>query len=192
MKPALPAFLALLLAGSALAPFPGKAQTPPTDTAPAVQLPSVTVTAPKEKENPVFGGNPLFDQTFADLAGGPLIEAIFWRHRFLTRHPQEDAVILTTVRGSRLVSATTVYSLEGKIYASSNALGEKVSVPGLASPDLHRAEGLARAANFISQAPAANSLALPPRAQIWRLRSSGRRSPATTWLCDPPRPPPRE
>ena len=116
-----------------------------------VELPSVTVTAKQEKQNPIFGGNPLFDHTFADLAGGPLIEAIFWRHHFLTHYPQEDAVILTTVRGNRLVSATTVYSQGGKIYASSNALGEKVSVPGLGPEDLHRKAGLAQAAEFIDE-----------------------------------------
>ncbi len=107
------------------------AQTANPGATPAVQLPSVTVTAQKDKGNPIFGGNSLFDGPFADLAGGPLIEAIFWRHRYLTNHPQEDAVILTSVRGRRLVSATTLYSRGGRIYASSNALGENVPVPGL-------------------------------------------------------------
>jgi hypothetical protein len=126
------------------------AQTANPGANPAVQLPSVTVTAQKEKANPIFGGNPLFDHTFADLAGGPLIEAIFWRHRYLTNHPQEDAVILKNVRARRLVSATTLYSRGGKIYASSNALGESVAVPGLVPADLHRADGLAQAAKFIN------------------------------------------
>ncbi len=129
----------------------GNAQVlaPPAES--AVQLPPVTVTARKEKENPIFGGNSLFDSTFANLAGGPLIEAILWRHRFLANHPGEDAVILTTVRGHRLVSATILHTRNGKVYVSSNALGENVPVRSLVPADLHRAAGLSQAARLIDE-----------------------------------------
>ncbi len=111
----------------------------------------VEVTAQQPRTHSILGGNPLFDHNFADLAGGPLIAAIFWRHRYLTDHPQEDAVILTVVRGTQLVSATTLYTQDGKTYASSNALGDKVLIAGLVPADLHRSEGQARAAKIIDQ-----------------------------------------
>ena len=78
-----------------------------------------------------------------------MIEAILWRHRFLEGHPNEQAVIVTTERGGRIRSATTVYTLNGKVYCSSNSLGERQSIPGFTAGDLRDPDGVTRARKFI-------------------------------------------
>lgn len=74
-----------------------------------------------------------FDGPFAELRSGPMIEAILWRHRYLSEHPSDKAIILTTGTGVTIKSATTVYTQNGGIYLSSNAMGEHRKVDGLAA-----------------------------------------------------------
>jgi hypothetical protein len=88
--------------------------------------------------------NHAFDDPFPELRSGPLIEAILWRHRYLADHPGEDAIIITTQDGQRIKSATTIYSRDGKIYASSNALGENRHLKGYVPADLHKPEAVER------------------------------------------------
>ena len=136
-----PAFLSswvLLVSGALAAP----AVTPP------VQLPAVQVTATKDKtEHKTY--NSYHEGTFARLRSGPMIEAILWRHHYLTGHPKEEAIILTTHEGNRITSATTVYTKEGKVYASSNVLGETFAIKGLLAADLHSPTGPATALKAI-------------------------------------------
>lgn len=80
--------------------------------------------------------NHLFDGPFPQLRSGPLIEAILWRHRYLVAHPDEGAVIITGQDGERIKSATTIYTRAGKLYASSNALGEERPLKGFAAADI--------------------------------------------------------
>jgi len=121
--------------------------------APPVQLPPYDVSAPRELGPNIDSGieklNHLFDGPFPSLRSGALIEAILWRHRYLGEHPEEKAVIITTEKGERIRSATTVYTRGGKVFASSNALGENQRIPGLVAADLNSPDGLARAKKFI-------------------------------------------
>jgi hypothetical protein len=137
-------FLVVLI----LAAVPARAQTVNPAPAPAVQLPTYEVTESKNRK--LEAPNPLFDHPFADLRSGPMIEAILWRHHYLEDHPREEAVILTTHDGGKIISATTVYTQEEKVYASSNALGEHLVIRGLGPADLHSADGKARALKFIT------------------------------------------
>jgi len=114
---------------------------------PAVQLPGVEVSAPKGPTP--TKRNPLFDHPFANLRSAPLIEAIFWRHHYLASHPQEQALIVTTHEAEHLISATTVYTKSGKVYGSSNALGEGFVLKGMAAADLATAAGMARVQKYI-------------------------------------------
>ena len=79
-----------------------------------------------------------------------MIEAILWRHRYLEKHPQEQAVIVTTGRGNRILSATTIYTEGGRVYGSSNALGEHFPIRGLTPADLGSAAGITRATKYIN------------------------------------------
>lgn len=102
---------------------------------PAVQLPAVEVTATKDKtEHKTY--NSYHEGTFARLRSGPMVEAILWRHHYLASHPQEEAIILTTHEGNRITSATTVYTKEGKLLASSDVLGESFGLKGLTAADI--------------------------------------------------------
>jgi hypothetical protein len=115
---------------------------------PAVQLPSVEVTAAKDKtERKTY--NSYHEGSFARLRSGPMIEAILWRHHYLSGHPKEEAIILTTHEGNRITSATTVYTKEGKLYASSDVLGESFAIKPLTAADLHSPTGPARALKSI-------------------------------------------
>ncbi len=133
---------------------------------PAVQLPAVEVTASRDQGAQIFGGNPLFDHAFADLRSGTLIEAILWRHHYLENHPHDEAVIVTTSVGNKIISATTVYTRDGKVFGSSNALGEALSIPGLVAADLKNLQGRARALKYIFDLRA--SMELPPAARLGR------------------------
>jgi hypothetical protein len=128
------------------------AQEPPAAT-PPVQLPPVEVTGsrilPHDINSTFEKMNHLFDGPFPSLRSGPMIEAILWRHRFLDKHPGEQALIVTTERGGRIRSATTVYTLDGKVFCSSNSLGERQSIPGFVAADLKGPDGIARARKFI-------------------------------------------
>ena len=136
-----------LLTLAAAAAVHGAPTANPAPAAP-VQLPTYEVNETKNRRlNP---GNPLFDHAFADLRSGAMIEAILWRHHYLEDHAQEEAVIFTTHSGDRVVSATTVYTREGKVYGSSNALGESLLIKGVVPADLHRAEGAAQIKKFLA------------------------------------------
>jgi hypothetical protein len=135
---------ALLLAALPARAAPAAAEGP----MPAFQLPTVEVIESANRKPDL--SNPLFDHTFADLRSGPLIEAILWRHRYLEDHPREEAVIVTTHQGERTLSATTLYTREGKLYGSSNVLGDSFLLKGCVAADLHRTEGIARAQKFLA------------------------------------------
>ncbi len=79
-----------------------------------------------------------------------MIEAILWRHRYPENHPQEQAVIVTTGRGNRiLLRHDRFYSQGGRVYGSSNALGERFPIKGLTPADLGTAAGTSRATKAI-------------------------------------------
>jgi hypothetical protein len=84
------------------------------------------------------------DGPFPEIRSGPLVEAILWRHRYLAEHTADKAVIVTTGDGSRIHSATTIYSLNGKVYMSSNALGEHRLLKGYVPADLDDPKKVAR------------------------------------------------
>jgi hypothetical protein len=112
----------------------------------------IELNAPGIQQEPVVeSANPLFAHAFADLRGGPMIEAILWRHQYLKTHPGEEAVILTTTLRSRIVSATTVYTEKGRVFGSSNALWTHFAIPEVAAADLTSAEGRARAQKSIAK-----------------------------------------
>ena len=138
-----PILAALAFAAAAVKPAPAADSV----SGPTVQLPPYEVIEAKDPKRDL--PNPLFDHVFADLRSGPMIEAILWRHRYLEDHPREEAVILTTHNGGVIVSATTVYTKEGKVYGSSNAVGESLAMRGLVPADLHSPQGIARAQKFI-------------------------------------------
>jgi hypothetical protein len=107
-----------------------------------VQLPPFNVTAPSAPllkfQQAYEKLNHRFDGPFPGLRSGPMIEAILWRHKYLKDHPGEDAIIVTTQTGTHLRSATTVYTQAGQVYASSNALGERVWLKKFKPADLNR------------------------------------------------------
>ncbi|HEX3729406.1 MAG TPA: hypothetical protein VHV47_06350, partial [Opitutaceae bacterium] len=104
-----------------------------------MHLPPYQVTVPQGTNGFLIAWDKLnhaFDGPFPELRSGPMVEAILWRHRYLADHPNEKAVIVTTSAGARIRSATTLYSLGGRVYASSLALGEHYLLKGLAPADL--------------------------------------------------------
>jgi hypothetical protein len=127
------------------APAPASPPPAPSDT---IQLPPYEVIG----EKPEWGTfhqsfetlNHAFDGPFPELRSGPLIEAILWRHRYLATHPSDDAIILTIMDGQRIKAATTIYTKDGQLYASSNALGENKRLQGFTAADLHRPEKIER------------------------------------------------
>lgn len=90
-----------------------------------------------------------FDGPFPQLRSGPLIEAILWRHRYLSEHPSDRAVILTTQEGAQIKSATTVYTENGGLYLSSNAMGVGRRLKGLSAADIADPKAMARVAATI-------------------------------------------
>ncbi len=106
-----------------------------------VELPAYEVTAPKYSSGYAEFTeklNRLFDAPWIDARGSPLIQAIVWRHGYLSEHPSDDAVIYVSQNDKGLVTqATTIYTQNGKLYANSYALGEHMRLHGLAAADLH-------------------------------------------------------
>jgi hypothetical protein len=171
------------------------AASPASSAHAVIKLPPFDVTEPKEHLPSINGTfeklNHVFDGTFPSLRSGPLIEAILWRHRYLKEHPREDAIIVTTQQGTRVRSATTVYTRDGKVYGSSNALGENLLLKGLAPADLHRPEGLARARKFIAEIRGTSSDALPSTARYSPGGGTDRdAAPLSTGASDDPGSPP--
>lgn len=150
----LSAFAATSGARAQTAQTTATAQTTPTaQTAPP--LPGQTIQLPPYEvigEKPEWGTlrqsfetlNHAFDGPFPELRSGPLIEAILWRHRYLAEHPSDDAIILTAQDGQRIKSATTIYTKDGQLFASSNALGENRHLQGFTAADIHRPESIVR------------------------------------------------
>jgi len=106
-----------------------------------MELPAFEVTAPTFT-SPLFEFyekmDHLFDGPWVDAQGGALIQAIIWKHGYLSVHPTEDAVILIQQRSNgRVTDATTVYTNGGKLFANSYALGERVRLHGLSAADIH-------------------------------------------------------
>jgi hypothetical protein len=141
--------LALAAPSAALAQ---NAAPAPASTAPAagdtIQLPPYEVVGQKQDWSPMHQSfetlNHAFDGPFPELRSGPLIEAILWRHRYLITHPTEDAIILTIQDGQRIKAANTIYTKDGQLYASSNALGENKRLQGFTAADLHRPASIER------------------------------------------------
>ncbi len=120
--------------------IPSLAQNEPQSSQP-VKLSPFVVTDKKPKagiEKLVH----LFDGEFPSLRSGPMVEAILWRHRYLTDHPAENAVIITDQDGEKTKWATIAFSQEGELYVTSNALGEHIHLPEFSPADLRTREGL--------------------------------------------------
>ncbi|HEX3730496.1 MAG TPA: hypothetical protein VHV47_11870, partial [Opitutaceae bacterium] len=115
---------------------------------PPVMLPEVEVRA-----QPFFDGfekiNHAFDGAFPSLNSGELVEAVLWRHRYLAAHPQEQAIIVIDLSGNRVKAATTVYTEGGKVYGSSNMLGEHLPIPKLLPAALRQPAGIAQARHYL-------------------------------------------
>jgi len=109
-----------------------------------VEMPPVIVTVTREKVSPVVKFfrdlDNLFQGPFLNVRSGPLIEAIVWRYHFLQTHPQETAVILVDQQGPRVVSATTVYTEDGRLYASSQVVGAGTRLRGFSAADIRNLE----------------------------------------------------
>src|SRR5665213_160769 len=97
----LPAWLAIASPASGQGtdnPSPSSSTT--SSSPPVIKLPPFDVTAQKEQPPSIKQTfekfNHVFDGPFPSLRSGPLIEAILWRHHYLTEHPTEEAVIVTT------------------------------------------------------------------------------------------------
>jgi hypothetical protein len=138
--------------GTALAATAGagaqNAAPPAPEPGDTVHLPSYEVIGEKPEISGLHQSfetlNHAFDGPFPELRSGPLIEAILWRYRYLKEHPGNEALILTTQDGPRIKSATTVYTKDGRLYASSNALGENRPLKGFVTADLHNPKSVDR------------------------------------------------
>ena len=86
--------------------------------------------------------NAAVGKKFLNLRGGPLLDAIFYRTQYLRDHPGERAVVLVTSEPlhGRVTSATVAFSKEGRLYASSAALGNDSSLAPLTPFDLDHPE----------------------------------------------------
>jgi hypothetical protein len=107
----------------------------------AVKMPTYEVTAPKFT-SPVMEFYEKFDNlsddSWVDAQGGELIQAIIWRYGYLRVHPSDSAVIYVNRNpGGRVLAATTVYTLNGNLYASSYALGERQRLGSLTAADIN-------------------------------------------------------
>ncbi len=131
------------LAALIAAPVLAWAQNPPAPApAPAdgvVHLAPYEMIEPKAPETlhqKLQALDHVFDGPFPELRSGPLIEAILWRHKYLAEHPGDHALILTTQTGIQVKSATTIYSENGRVYGSSNAMGPHRLFKGIVPADL--------------------------------------------------------
>src|SRR5471030_2216524 len=122
----------------------------------SVHLPAYEVTAPRYSSG--FSEfiqklDTLFDAPWVDARGSPLIQAIVWRHGFLSEHPSDEAVIYVTQKPDGLVSqATTIFTQNGKLYANSYALGEHMRLHGLTAADIHDRKKIDSAIDEIHEA----------------------------------------
>jgi len=112
--------------------------TPAADD--TVQLPTYEVAAPKFTSR-VAELYEMFDNldhpTWLE-AGGPLVQAIIWRHGYLRVHTGEKAVIyVDRTPGGMVAAATTIYTENGKLYANSDAFGAHVLMKNLTAADIY-------------------------------------------------------
>jgi hypothetical protein len=121
-----------------------RAQTPAPATVAAdgtVQLPTYEVASPKFSstlKDLYERLDSIGDPHWVDAQGSALIQAIIWRHGYLHTHPSDAAVIYIDRGGSgRVHDATTVYSEDGKLYANSYNLGDKVRMGNLTAADIN-------------------------------------------------------
>jgi hypothetical protein len=121
-----------------------RAQTPAPASVSAdgtVQLPTYEVEAPKFSsalKDLYERLDSIGDSHWIDAQGSALIQAIIWRHGYLHTHPSDQAVIYVDRSGSgRVHEATTVYSEDGKLYANSYDLGDKVRMGNLTAADIN-------------------------------------------------------
>jgi hypothetical protein len=122
----------------------------------SVHLPAYEVTAPKFTSG--FAEfmqklDTLFDAPWVDARGSPLIQAIVWRHGFLSEHPSDEAIIYVNQKDDGAVTrATTIYTSNGKLYANSYALGERMRLSGLTAADIHDRKKIESAIDGIHEA----------------------------------------
>ena len=106
-----------------------------------VQLPTYEVTEPKFSSTlkELYEKFDSFGNShWVDAQGSALIQAIIWRHGYLRTHPSNEAIIFIDRGGNgRVRTATTVYTEDGKLYANSYALGDKVRMGNLTAADIH-------------------------------------------------------
>jgi hypothetical protein len=106
----------------------------------AVKMPTYEVAAPKFTSR-VAELYEMFDNldhpTWLE-AGGPLVQAIIWRHGYLRVHTGEKAVIyVDRTPGGMVAAATTIYTENGKLYANSDAFGAHVLMKNLTAADIY-------------------------------------------------------
>ncbi len=122
----------------------------------AVELPAYEVTAPQYSSGYsefVEKLNRIFDAPWVDARGSPLIQAIVWRHGYLSEHPSDEAVIYVNQQDDGMVTqATTIYTQDGKLYANSYALGERMRLRGLTAADIHDRKKIEGAIDGINDA----------------------------------------
>ena len=90
--------------------------------------------------------NAAVGKKFLNLRGGPLLDAIFYRTEYLRDHPGERAVVVVTSepKHGRVTSATVAFSRDGRLYASSAALGNDTSLAPLTPAALDHPETIER------------------------------------------------
>ena len=142
------AAMAFARSGAAEAPpAAGEFTMQPANETP-IQMPAFTVTVSHYRGGPVYRLEQFLDRLmpspFLNLRSGALIEAIVWRHRYLKEHPGEQAVIFTDERDGRVISATTAFSRDGRLYVSSQVLGAETRLEGFTAEDLRTPEKVHR------------------------------------------------
>lgn len=123
-----------------------------------VRLPAYEITAPPftspMQEFYVRGDN-LFNAPWVDAGrGGALIEAILWRHAYLSEHPSDRAVILLSAKTGgkdkgEVKAATVIYTDGGGLFANSYALGDRIRLRGLAAADIDNTARVRRAVESV-------------------------------------------
>jgi hypothetical protein len=136
-------FLALILASAAVGGHLIAAGEPvSTVNEKPIEMAPVTITVTREKISPLVelyrNLDRLFQGPFLNVRGGPLIEAILYRYDYLKIHPSDSAIIIVEHKNDRVVSATTVYTKNDRLYASSQVLGDSARLRGLAAADIQQ------------------------------------------------------
>lgn len=136
----------------------GAAQPLPADSAggfaapqgPTVRMDPYVVVAPKAGRGFWGGLSQSLDRTvgkkFMNLRGGPLLDAILYRVKFLREHPGERAIVIVSsepVHG-RVTSATVVFTESGRLYASSASLGDRRRLPEFTAADIEHPDKIGR------------------------------------------------